>query len=365
MTGRRILITTDAVGGVWTYSIELATALRRMGLDPVLAAMGPSPSSAALASAGRTPVIDTGLPLDWLAESAEEVWHAGLAIARVAEDVGAHIVQLHSAALACDVDFGRPTVAVQHSCVATWWDAVRTGPLPHHFAWRRDLVRCGLTSVDAVVAPTASFGAITRQSYALSRDVRSVHNGRTPVALPKRERADFVLTIGRLWDEGKNVRTLDAAARLTSAPVEAIGPLSSPDGSGVSFDHLVTTGPMGAKAIAERLAARPIFVSSALYEPFGLSVLEAAQAGCPLVLSDIPSFRELWTDAAMFVPATDAQRFADAIATLLNNPELRNAYGRPAQQRAARYTPEATARGMLQIYDELAAATPREIASAA
>jgi glycosyltransferase involved in cell wall biosynthesis len=365
MTIRRVLITTDAIGGVWTYSFELARSLRATGIEPVLAAMGPSPSLQHLATAGRTPVIDTGLPLDWLAESAHEVRQAGVALAQLADDVGADVVQLHSAALACDHGCKQPVVAVQHSCVATWWDAVRDEPLPQEHKWRRELVECGLRRADAVIAPTEAFAAQTARTYPFTREVQTVHNGRTPLSLPERERADSVLTLGRLWDAGKNVQTLDAAARLIRTPVEAIGPLSGPDRSKVEFDHLVTHGSLGQSAIAERLAGRPVFVSSALYEPFGLSVLEAAQAGCPLVLSDIPTFRELWSDAAMFVPATDAQRFADAISSLLNNPELRDAYGRAAKQRAARYTPKAMACRMLEIYELVAANTSPEIARVA
>jgi glycosyltransferase involved in cell wall biosynthesis len=362
MTIRRVLLTTDAVGGVWTHSVELAAALRTLGIDPVLAAMGPSPSLGHLATAGRTPVIDTGLPLDWLAASAHEVRQAGLAIAQLADDVGTDLVQLHSAALACDADYKQPVVAVQHSCVATWWDAVHGGHLPQELKWRRELVDRGLRRADAVVAPTEAFAAQTARTYPLTRGVQTVHNGRTPLPLPDGERVDFVLTLGRLWDAGKNVQTLDAAARLIRVPIEAIGPLGAPDGSAVVFDHLVTRGALDQCAIAERLAARPVFASSALYEPFGLSVLEAAQGGCPLVLSDIPTFRELWSDAAMFVPPTDAQRFADAIASLLNNPELREAYGRAAKQRAARYTPEAMSRRMLEIYEKVATHASPEIA---
>ena len=365
MTVRRVLITTDAVGGVWTYSVQLAASLRALGIEPVLAAMGPPPSVEHLATAGRTPVIDTGLPLDWLADSAHDVRQAGLAVARLADDVGADVVQLHSAALAGDTGYNQPVVAVQHSCVATWWQAVRDEPLPQELKWRVELVGCGLRRADAVVAPTAAFGAHTARTYPLNRDVQTVHNGRTHLLLPDRQRADFVLTVGRLWDAGKNVRTLDAAAGLSSVPIEAVGPLGGPDGSAVVFDNLVTPGSLKERAIAERLAACPVFVSSALYEPFGLSVLEAAHAGCPLVLSDIPTFRELWGEAAMFVPATDAQRFADAIANLLNNPELRDVYGRAAKQRAARYTPGAMARRMLDIYEKLAANAAPEIARVA
>ena len=365
MTIRRVLITTDAVGGVWTYSVELARSLRTLGIEPVLAAMGPSPSLEHLATAGPTPVIDTGLPLDWLAESAHEVCQAGVALAQLAEDVGADVVQLHSAALASDAGYKQPVVAVQHSCVATWWDAVRDEPLPQEFNWRRELVECGLRRADAAIAPTEAFAAQTARTYHLGRKVQTVHNGRTPLPLTEHRHADSVLTLGRLWDAGKNVQTLDAAARLIRTPIEAIGPLSGPDGSAVEFNHLVTSGALDQCAIAERLAPRPVFVSSALYEPFGLSVLEAAQAGCALVLSDIPTFRELWSDAAMFVPAKDAQRFADAIASLLNNPELRDAYGRAAKQRAAQYTPEATARRMLEIYENVAANASPQIARVA
>jgi hypothetical protein len=54
-------------------------------------------------------------------------------------------------------------------------------------------------------------------------------------------------------------------------------------------------------------------------EPFGLAVLEAAQAGCPLVLSDLPGFRELWDGAALFrrpveVPEGAQMRQGDALA---------------------------------------------------
>jgi glycosyltransferase involved in cell wall biosynthesis len=368
MTVRRVLITTDAVGGVWTYSIELARALRTLGMEPVLASMGPSPSETQFAAAGETPVIDTGLPLDWLADGPDDVRAAAEAIAQLGEDVRADIIQLHSAAFACDVEFKQPVVAVQHSCLATWWKAVRGGALPHDLAWRRDLVQRGLRNCDAILAPSAAFGVQIVRTYGLAREVQTVPNGRTPLPLPERERerCNFALTVGRLWDDGKNVRTLDEAARMTTVPIEAIGPVRSPDGSPVAFHYLVIRGAADETEIAERLAARPIFASAAIYEPFGLSVLEAAQAGCALILSDIPTFRELWADAAMFVPAMDAQRFADAIASLLANPELRDAYGQAAQRRAAQYTPEATARGMIEIYEKLTT-TPvcADIASAA
>jgi glycosyltransferase involved in cell wall biosynthesis len=149
------------------------------------------------------------------------------------------------------------------------------------------------------------------------------------------------------------VSTLDSAAARLDLPIEAIGPLQGPNGTAVKFEHLRTPGSLPAEAIAERLSARPVFVSTALYEPFGLSALEAAQAGCALVLSDIPTFRELWAGAAVFVPPAESNGFAEAISDLLRDPEKRERLGQAAQLKALRYTPSAMARRMLGIYEQL------------
>ncbi len=211
----------------------------------------------------------------------------------------------------------------------------------------------GFNAADSVVAPSAAFAAHLARAYGLSRPVQCVHNGRRALPMKKRGPEDFVFTVGRLWDDGKNVRTLDEAASRLHVPMEAIGPLNGPNGAAASFENLHTPGELPLGRIAERLAQRPIFVSSALYEPFGLSVLEAAQAGCALVLSDIPTFRELWGGAAIFVGADDPQGFATAIEQLLANPTRRADLAIAARMRALRYTPEAMASRMAQIYADL------------
>jgi glycosyltransferase involved in cell wall biosynthesis len=361
--GLRLMLVTDAVGGVWTYSVELARALRAWDVETVLAVIGPSPSVGQRREAAGVELIDTGLALDWTAERPDAVRRTGRGLAGVAEREGVDIVQLGSASLLADCDFSQPVVVVQHSCVATWWDAVREGPLPRDFAWRRDLVECGLNVAQAVVAPSASFAASLARVYGLSRSVRCVHNGRRALPMKKRPPEDFVFTVGRLWDDGKNVRVLDETAGRLKVPVEAIGPLDGPNGTEVSFDHLRTPGELRLDKIAHRLAARPIFASPALYEPFGLSVLEAAQAGCALVLSDIPTFRELWDGSALFVDPNDASGFAKAIEQLLARPERRSELGLAARVRALRYTPEAMGSRMAQLYDDLVAQPSRESVS--
>jgi glycosyltransferase involved in cell wall biosynthesis len=83
-------------------------------------------------------------------------------------------------------------------------------------------------------------------------------------------------------------------------------------------------------------------------------VLEAAQAGCALVLSDIPSHRELWDGAATFVPAREAGAFASAIRHLLAHADKRAERGRQAQVRSRFFTPERTAGRMAEIYARVA-----------
>ena len=92
-----------------------------------------------------------------------------------------------------------------------------------------------------------------------------------------------------------------------------------------------------------------IFVSSSLYEPFGLAVAEAARAAIPLVLADIPTFRELWDGAALFFPADDAGALADALNRLAGDPALRRHLGDAAQERSHCYSPEAQAQAAIRF----------------
>ena len=348
----RLLITADAVGGVWQYATELARALIPLGVEPLLAILGPSPSPEQLRAAAGLRLIDTGLPLDWLARNEREIEVAGRAIARLAAEEQVDIVQLNSPALAAGVDFGKPVVAVSHSCLATWWEAVIGGGISDDFRWRAQLHGRGLHAADAVVTPTAAFAEMTRRAYGLPRAPLIVHNGRSPLALGDPVEERFAFTAGRLWDKGKNLAVLDQAAAALPLPLYAAGPTTGPNGDAIGFHHLRPLGNLSELEIAGRLAARPVFVSAALYEPFGLAVLEAAMAGCPLVLSDIPTFRELWDGAALFVDPRDHQGFAAAITSAEGDERA----GAAARERAARFTPDATARSMLDIYRSLAAA---------
>ena len=348
----RVLMTADAVGGVWTYALDLAAGLTRAGAETILVVMGPSPGGDQLAQARAIPrleLVDTCLPLDWLAREPAEILETGAAVRGLARGTGADIIHLNSPALAAGGGFCAPVVGVCHSCTATWWSAVKEGPLPDDFRWRAQAVWQGMLGCDLLAAPSAAFAEATARTYEVPRPF-VVHNGRRPDGAEPARRAPMVFTSGRLWDEGKNIAVLDAAAALIEAPLHAAGPLVSPDGAGVRLRYAQALGRLPSDQVGEWLARAPVFASAALYEPFGLGVLEAAQAGCALVLSDIATFRELWDGAAVFVPPTDAEAFARALRRLLADPGEAARLGRLALTRARRFSVEAMAAGMLDIY---------------
>lgn len=355
----RLLMTADAVGGVWQYTLDLARGLAPQGVETTLAVLGPRPSPMQEKEAGSVPgltLLPLDLPLDWTAATPAEVKGAGAALAALADRIGADIVHLNNAALGAGVRFRAPVVIGCHSCVATWWEAVRAGPVPDDFLWRAKLMLQGYRNADALIAPTSAFADVTRRTYGLHEPPEVVHNGRS-VAASRPQRpvfsASFAFTAGRLWDEGKNIAVLDRAAARLNLPVVAAGPLKGPNGARIEFQNLKTVGQLSESEIAGWLKPAPVFVSPARYEPFGLAVLEAAQAGCPLVLSDIPSFRELWEGAALFVPADDDGAFSAAVERIIGDRALRGRLGAAARDRSLAYSVEAMAAGVFDLYRSL------------
>ncbi len=354
-------MTADAVGGVWTYALDLAAGLARHGLGVTLALLGPPPADhqrrAAAAIAGLR-LVETGLPLDWTATCPEELRAAGRAIAALAVASRADLVHLNSPALAMEGGFAVPVLGACHSCLATWWCAVGAGEMPADFTWRAAALTAGMANCASLIAPSAAFAAATSQVH--GRYPQVVHNGRTPPApppsapppsaRPRPRRARFVFAAGRLWDRGKNLAVLDRAAALLRAPAVAAGPLTGPTGEAVALRHLRTLGPLSGGDIADWLAHRPVFASPARYEPFGLAVLEAAQAGCPLVLADIPTFRELWNGAALFADPRSPDAFAATLRAVLADAALAERLGQAAEARAGRYSVAAMAAGTLAAY---------------
>ena len=346
--GAPILVTTDAVGGVWRYALTLSAGLAERGQGVVLAVMGPAATAAQIQAAERPGVrlVQTGLPLDWTAPDPAALAHASERLAALAALTGAGTVHLHAPALVGAAAWPVPVVAVTHSCVATWWDAVRGGPPPVEMQWRIDATAAGLRRAQLVIAPTVAHAADTVRLYGRLR-IAVVHNGSVPAAVSA-VREPSILAAGRLWDEGKGVAWLDRAAPQAGVRVQAAGPVQGPVGGTASFAHVQLLGTLDPDAMAHAYAQASVFASLPAYEPFGLAVLEAAQAGCALVLRDIPSARELWDGAALFVDSEPALLPA-LHAALRYSASL----GAKAQAHAARYTADAMVDGTLALHRAL------------
>jgi glycosyltransferase involved in cell wall biosynthesis len=321
-----------------------------------LAVTGPAPSEAqrreAKAIAGLA-LVQTHLPLDWTAPNPSVVIKAGVELARLAEECGAELVHLNNAAYAAENNFAAPLVIACHSCVATWWDAVRFEPLPDDFIWRRDQVARGYAEARALVAPSQAFAEATTRVYGRHVIPHVVHNGRgdsTSVQNAPALPSAFVFTAGRLWDEGKNLKTVDQAAALIEVPILAAGSIAGPNGARVELPHIRILGHLESEAVIACFHAASVFVSPAYYEPFGFAVLEAARCGTALILSDIPTFREIWGEAASYVSCDDAGAIAAEIEKLLSDPDLRGRRAAEARRRAVRYSVDTMGEKMLALY---------------
>lgn len=347
----RVLVTADAVGGVWRYALELASGLALRDVSVVVAVLGPEPDERQRKEASGIrglQLTNTGWNLDWTARYERELNQIAALIAELAEDVSADTVHLHAPALVGDVAWPAPVIAAAHSCVSTWWHSVRDGPLPASMMWHHRATGRGIERADAVIAPSFSFAQALRQSYRTARTINVVHNGRRPLMVNGRRRRLGVLTAGRLWDDGKNIALLDqVGARL---PVRAAGPTSGPGGGNVKFRAIEMLGVLDQVQLAEELASAGVFACPSRYEPFGLGVLEAAQLGAALVLSDIPTFRELWEGAAILVNPVSVEAWADALGALLDSPDDRADLGARAASRARRFSQAAMVDATLDVH---------------
>jgi glycogen(starch) synthase len=340
----RLLMTTDAVGGVWTYATELRAQLASSGIEVVLATLGPQPPPDP-----ESPYVPCRL--EWQQDPWEDVAASGRRLLELAEQAGAELVHLNGfahGALAWEV----PVVVVAHSCVLSWHEAVRGAPAGPDWARYRTAVMAGLRGADAVVTPTAAMRAALRRHYAYDHRCRLVANGVSPHPVPAGPRSALVLAAGRLWDEAKGLDALDRAAAEIDCPVVIAG-----DAGGRSASHARLLGVLPRDELRALMGQAAIFAHPASYEPFGLVVAEAALAGCALVLGDIPSLRELWDGDALFVAPGDAAALAAACERLVGDDDLRRVLAARARRRAASYTAARMAAGYVDLYARLCAST--------
>jgi glycogen(starch) synthase len=340
-----VLMTTDTVGGVWTYALDLARALASYDVTIHLATMGPPMSSAQRAAAvtsGVASVHESTWTLEWMPDPWPDVDRAGDWLLAVADDVRPDVVHFNGYVHAA-LPWSAPTVVVAHSDVLSWWQAVHGTPTPASWDTYRRRVAEGLHAADAVVAPTAAMLAELRRLYDLDRG-EVIPNGRT-VHPPAVAKQPLVVGAGRVWDEAKNLALLDRVAARLPWPAVIAGPTT-----------MGTTGLLAPDEVVALFARAAVYVAPARYEPFGLGAVEAALAGCALVLGDIPSLREVWGDAAGYVHPDDEAALVEAVHRLTDD-AVREQMAARARHRASGYTADRMARTYAGLYARLPART--------
>jgi glycosyltransferase involved in cell wall biosynthesis len=355
-TPRRILMTVDPIGGVWTYALELARTLEAHGVEIALASMGahltPEQYQQVLARK-NVRLFEGAYRLEWMGDPWDDVDRAGDWLLKIAERFHPDLIHLNGyshASLAWDA----PVLIVAHSCVLSWWRAVKNEEAPARYDEYRMRVSAGLAAADLVVAPSAAM----RDALALHYDGHGrcivISNGRDPRGFVFGEKAPCIFSCGRIWDEAKNLRLIDQIAPHIPWPTALAGDCQHPGGSTVAMQNVRCLGKLESHEVAGQLSRAAIFVLPARYEPFGLSALEAGLSGCALVLGDMPSLRETWHDAAIFVPPDDSTALANALNGLIENKSRLEHFGHRAHVRALQFSPHRMATEYIAAYQACA-----------
>lgn len=332
-------MTTDAVGGVWQYSERLSRELARRGHEITLAVVGPEPSAAQRLDIAATDGIHVAVfpaKLEWMPDSYADTRRTGDWLLMLEDRHRTDVVHINGFCHGA-LPWRSPTLVVAHSCVRSWWRAChRSDPPPEWDGYVRRVVR-GLRAASLVVAPTAAFLAQIEALYGPLGPSRVITNGGDPAFRPRSKRA-YALAIGRIWDRAKNFERLDRIAGRAAWPVvlagDAVDPTTGAERLPQSARYL---GRLPQKTLARWLGHAGIFVHPAIYEPFGLAALEAACAGCALVLADIPTLRELWGGAAVFFDPHADDDLLSTLDALAANAGRRAALAARAQRQARRF----------------------------
>ena len=175
---------------------------------------------------------------------------------------------------------------------------------------------------------------------------------KTASAIPGR----FLLHVGNNAAYKNRPGVLDVFARLADVPdlhLVMAGPPPSPAlqaaASGLGRVHFV--GPVDDAQLHGLYRAAALLLFPSLWEGYGMPVLEALAAGCPVVCSTAPALAEVAGDAALCAPAADAAALAAHVRALLDDEALRRRMVARGLARAAAFDVATLGRSLLAWYE--------------
>jgi glycosyltransferase involved in cell wall biosynthesis len=235
----------------------------------------------------------------------------------------------------------------------------KSPPETEWLRWYRRVVARGLSEATVVVAPSRWMLEQIELHYGKLASRSVIHNGRTATLFnPHMSKEENIVTVGRLWDSGKNVALL--LRQEMPAPVRIVGSDRHPELQSRALaaesirPNVHLEREQDERQIVQTLARAGIYTATSQYEPFGLAPVEAALSRCAIVASDIASFRELWNGAAIFFRNNNAESLFHALESLERDPGLRQAQGNLAYRHARKhFTAERMINGYMSLYQNL------------
>lgn len=354
----KILMTTDAVGGVWHYSIDLAACLLKEKIEVAMVCTGPEPLSTQLETVKKLQkkglaFYHSPYQLEWMDNPWAEVDQADEWIKDIVKAEKPSLLHFNSYAPA-SLDWVLPVVLVAHSCVASWWQMVKQEALPRRYERYFKTVQSAFQKSDVVIFPSRGLLESCKELYGPISNPRVIYNGLAiPLADPLYEissKRPVLFSMGRLWDEAKNIVTLLKAAPFIAGEIFIAGSKvdNTPSPANVRF-----LGELSRQQILNWLKLSAVYVLPVKYEPFGLSFLEAASCRCALVGGDIPTLREIWGYSMSYAPTDDHVELARICNHLLDHPLESRKKGEEAYQIAKKYTLSRKADHYMIVYGSL------------
>jgi glycogen synthase len=362
-----VLVTTDTLSGVWTYTRELVSGLVSRGLRVTLVSLGEVPLPEQTSWMDNLHGLDyrpTAFRLEWMQEGEQDYKESAAYLKAVVEEIQPDVLHLNQFCYG-DLPVDVPRVVVAHGDLITWWLAVH-GHEPKSARWLhryREAVIRGLLGATTVVAPSASMLEALHLSYVRVAREQVIYNGRNPIFFnPYVSKEDSVLSVGRMLDAGKQVHLLTQHTHSISVCIVGAEHPANPPRIPIRADVKVATdalcvslkGPQTEAQLRNLYSRASVYAATARYEPFGMEPLEAALSRCAIVANDIPSFREIWGDDALYFRTNDGASLASTLRELTEDREKCRVYANRAYQRARdRYNHKRMIDEYLQLYRAL------------
>ena len=364
-----VLVTGDTLSGSWTYTRELVTGLVTRGVRVTLVSFGEIPLPEQTAWMDHLHGLDyrpTAFRLEWMQEAEEDLPDSSEFLATLVRELRPDVLHLNQFCYG-DLQVNVPRVIMAHGDLITWADAVRDRGQGHSrgIAWYRDTVLRGIACADAVVAPSKWMLDRIGSCYGRPHRGEVIYPGRNPIFFnPYVSKDECVLAVGRMVDVGKQVFLLtqqpqpvpvcivgaEQTVPMPRIPIRADVKLATDESS------VAIRGPQTEAQLRALYSRAAIYAATARYEPLSMPALEAAFSRCAIVANDIPSFREIWGDTALYFRTNDAVSLAENIRQLSEDRSLRRAYAEMAYTRAReRFTTKRMIEDYLQLYRGLIA----------